>query len=130
MSRLWVPFRRAVALALIPAIVGACYTWEAARPTPAEYLQNRHAEEARLTRTDGARITVRNAELRGDSVTGITGGSLARGDTLRLVAIALADVQRMEVRTYSAGLTVGLIAVITLTLAIIASQIDIIPTIQ
>ena len=111
-------FRRAVALVLIPVVVAGCSSWQLAKPTPSEYLQSHRPNHVRVTRSDSARISLRTPELRGDSLWGIEGGSLARADTGRQVIVPLSDIQRMEVRRFSLAKTLGLYAVISVALLI------------
>lgn len=65
---------------------------------------------------------MRAPELRRDTLFGIVGGSLAKNDTLRRVAIPMSDVKTIAVEQFSAGKTFGLSLVILIPLAVIAGN--------
>jgi len=106
MRSLW---RRAIALILIPLVVSACYTWQLAEPTPAEYLETHNPKSVRIVHRDGSKIELQQPELRGDSIWGQAQvlGVLFSQDTVRGVTVAVSDIQRLEERRFSMLMTVG-----------------------
>ena len=87
-------FRATVAVVLIPLHLTACTTWRASTLGPTQLIAEEAPSEARVTRTDGARVTIRDPAIRADSIVGQGGG------------VAVADVQSIEVRRLSVGNTI------------------------
>ncbi len=113
------PWHRTLSAVLLAAYLPACTSWQMGTPSPETFVTTEHPERVRVTRTDGATLTLHAPFVRGDSLLGIRARGLAqpeRGDTLGL---PLSEVRRVDVRrTNTTGtllvVGVGLVAVIVI----------------
>ncbi len=90
--------------------MSACTSWRA-QTAPAPEVVSAHGDGAvRLVRHDGSVVVLRHPQVAGDSIAG------EMGDPPRRVAVATAEVQRVDVRRVNAartgGLTLGLLVVV------------------
>jgi hypothetical protein len=93
------PFSWLLRAALVAAMILAdgCYGWTTL-PAPAPNNPPQLAgKRIRVTRTDGLRIEIAGARIVGDTLRGVDAESLDRGSQVD-VAIALRDIQTLEVR--------------------------------
>ncbi len=95
-------YRRAIALVLAPAVITACQTWRVAELDPKSLVETKTPSEIRVTTPYGYRIEVAEPYVVGDS---ILGRKIRRGGPA--VAVALADVTRVETRRVNIAGTVG-----------------------
>jgi hypothetical protein len=96
---------------LVVVSAGACTSWhQQSAPTPQAVATN-SSRELRVTGRDHAVYLIRNATVVGDSIVGTTGSPGTR------VAVATADVQRIDARKVSGvrtgALTVGAIVLVS-----------------
>lgn len=103
---------RFFAAPLLALVLGmsACTSWRA-QTAPAPEVVSAHADDAvRLRRHDGSVVVLTHPQVAGDSIVG------ELGDPPRRVAVATADVERVDVRGLNAartgGLTLGIFAVV------------------
>ena len=79
---------RFVASVLIPCYLAGCVSWKTQEVSPKQALEERPADEARLTLIDGNRIVMEMPRVVGDSLTGVYAG--------RQMAIPLTAVTEVE----------------------------------
>ena len=91
---------RPVALALLVVHLSACSSWQLTTVAPPQLIAEEEPSQVRITRTDGEQVTIRNPEVRADSIVGEDR------------SVAVSDVQQLEVRRFRAGATVGLVLLI------------------
>lgn len=91
-----------VQLTLIVTYSTGCHSWQAVGASPAEYLQSHRVETARITRTDGTILEIRNPRVAHDSLTGLLPGRPP-------VSIPLTEVDSVVVRKANTGRTIALI---------------------
>ena len=108
--------QRAPRYALLGLCSLACTSWHAVRPTPANYLQHKTPQEIRLIRSDRSKVVVRNPIMVGDTLRGIVGPGLARGDLAHQIAIPMNDIRTIAVREFSTSKTLGVFILGTLLL--------------
>jgi hypothetical protein len=108
-------WRRLVSTLLLLTYLPACSTWQVGTPTPAQFVEQKKPHSIRVTRTDGSRITLTSPMVRNDSILGNSGA----GDPEHSVALALSDVQQVEVRKIATGKTLLLVGGILVAVAII-----------
>jgi len=89
---------------LLLAVLGACSSWRVQPVAPAQVLGQSPPSQVRLRLHDGRRVVVRQPVLRSDSVV-----SASPGDSS---ALAIAEVDSLEVRKGDAAKTIGLVALI------------------
>jgi hypothetical protein len=99
----------AVALAL-----AACTTWRPQTAPAPEVIAAHGNASVRIVRRDQSTIELRHPQVVGDSIVG------EAGDPPRRVAVATADVERVDVRKVSAARTGGLSVGVLLVVAIVA----------
>ncbi|HEX4813130.1 MAG TPA: hypothetical protein VFV66_10310, partial [Nonomuraea sp.] len=97
-------------------LFGACHTWRASSSPVAETLAGR-PDEVRVHRHDGSQITLLHPRLSGDTLLGDREAS----STTATVAVALNEIQSVEVRRFAALGTAGLIAGVGATALLIAA---------
>ena len=107
--------RRMLPLAL--ALLAGCQSWKSSNVSPAATLGDKPPTEIRVTTASG-RQTVHGPSIVGDSLVGATHGSPS---TAGRYAVALQDVQRIEVRRTDAVKTIALLGGVALTTAVIAA---------
>jgi hypothetical protein len=112
--------RRQTLLTLsIPLLLAGCGTWRAQNGPPSEVVPANTASRLRIVRHDRSTLELREARVVGDSIVGQAGDPPVR------VAVALADVERIDARRTSAartgGLTLGVFAVVVLVTAAAAT---------
>jgi len=95
------------------ALLGACTTWQA-RPVAHPGAPAFVARRLRVTRADGTALVMRNAHVRGDTLAGAAEPDGA------VVALALADVRRVEVRRANEVAGVALLSLAIAGVAIVA----------
>jgi hypothetical protein len=105
------PYRPGATLLL--AVLGACSSWRVQPAEPAQVLGQSSASQVRLRMHDGRRVVVRRPVLRSDSVV-----SASPADT---TAMAIADVDSVEVRRGDAAKTIGLALLIVGTPVILCA---------
>jgi hypothetical protein len=108
---------RSFSLLLIAAALplSACTSWRP-QTAPAPEVIAAHGEgSVRIVRRDQSTIELRHPQVVGDSIVG------EAGDPPRRVAVATADVQRVDVRKVNAartgGLSLGVLIVVTVVAA-------------
>jgi len=82
------PVRRALLAAGCALLLGGCVTWSD-QPAPLPTVQRTLHGPMRITRGDGYSVTLNEADVRGDSLIGLS-------TEYRRVAVPLADVKRLE----------------------------------
>jgi hypothetical protein len=131
---------RATASILLISYLPACTGWHTQSATPEEVVTTKHPEQVRITRQDGSQIKLLQPFIKADSVIGYYAGApksaqpqaeygkpeisaAVTPDSLKgRVAIALADVQTVEVEQVDPVKTVLLVgAVGLLIVAIVAA---------
>ena len=112
------PWRRVLSSALLVSYLSACSNWQVVGPTPEEYMRGHTPEELRVTRTDSSTIVLRAPRLQVDSLVGTSGGGMQREDSLRIVAIPLAEVRMAEVRESNTVMALGLVGLVMLVAAV------------
>ena len=111
-------FRRSTAVLLCGAVT-ACHTWQ---PSPSAIQQNDLKDSrVRVHMTNGARLEMRVARLDPDSLIGRDRGNR--------VAVALADIQRVDTAQFSSdgtavAVVVGVVAALGLFALVIAASGD------
>jgi len=114
---------REAALLLLSLHLYGCYTWRPTTLSPLQAIEDEKPAQVRITSMRGDRIVVHDPLIREDSVAGTaeayrrvelpaTGGAFAGGVDARAdtaAAIAISDIQMIEVRRRSGLRTVGLI---------------------
>jgi hypothetical protein len=105
-----------VALTLIVTYSAGCQSWQVVGPNPAEYLQSHIVEAARITRTDGTVLELRNPSVAHDSLTGLVPGT---PPTSLQVSLPLTEVDSLAVRKTNTGRTIALIGGIVAALGIV-----------
>ncbi len=113
MRRALQPLLPALAVA---TLLAACHTWRVSSSPVAETLAGR-PDEVRVYRHEGSQITLLHPRLSGDSLLGDPKAS----STTATVAVALSDIQSIEVRKFDALGTAGLIAGVGATAILIAA---------
>jgi hypothetical protein len=96
------PLRRATCAALLLTQLGACMTW---RPVPGTAGQQAAAEpisRARIRLRNGTELSLRDVDVRSDSVTGYSGSPRERR------ALSAGDVASIDRRQLSVGRTAAL----------------------
>jgi hypothetical protein len=104
--------RRFIGCILLPCYVAACVSWDVQEVSPEQALDEQQAKKARITLTDGSRITLAHLSVSGDSLTGFW-----RDDR---VSVPLARVS--EVAVYDLDV-VGTVVVVSLGVALLAAFI-------
>lgn len=107
------PLRTAVACLLLPLHLAGCTAWHVQPATPQSVI-SAAPNKVRLTLTTGDTVTIANPRIDADSVRSRT------TEAGRSTAVPLAQVQRIEVRGFSIGRTVGLTVGVVVLLAAIA----------
>lgn len=100
------PVRARLASLLLALYLPACGSWQLGAPTPAEFIEKERPSEVRVTRVDGSVIDLENPSIRGDSLLGTAGQSVAPYGSRQQVTIALSEVQTVAVRHTSELMTV------------------------
>lgn len=100
-----------VLLAALVLSAGACHSWNAqTRPAP-DVIAAQPGRTMRVTRHDQSVLVLANPQVVGDSLVGTA------GDPPQRVAVATADVQRIDTRSVNAlktgGLVMGTLLVVT-----------------
>lgn len=99
------------AAALLPAwLLQACYAWQTQPVAPRQAIEQRPLDRARLVRADRSAIVLTGPRIRGDSIAGLIG--------MEERAVALRDVSAVQIQRFSAGRTIGVVA-----LGILASTV-------
>lgn len=99
------------AAALLPAwLLQACYAWQTQPIAPRQVIEQQSLVRARLVGTDRSIIELTGPRIRGDSIAGLIG--------MEERAVALRDVSAVQIQRFSAGRTIGLVA-----LGILASTV-------
>lgn len=114
----------ALAITALSAMTTACYTWQATTtPTP-ESLSKKKDTEFRITSVRGGVLNLKGVHLRNDSILGYSGkATLGKGP--REVGLPTTDIARIESSAISAGLTVGAVVLVGISVgAAIASAMD------
>ncbi len=118
-SSTWLP-RLLVPLTLA-AWLSACMKWSATTDPMDQVLRDRQPKRVRVMMTDGRRFDLSNPTLDADSLVGYTDPSAAGTASGRL-AVARADVERLEVRKTDTALSILAVAgTATVVLVIIAA---------
>ena len=86
--------------ALLLAVLGACSSWRVQPVAPAQLLGQSSPSQVRLRLHDGRRVVVHQPVLRSDSVVSATPGDSA--------ALAIAEVDSVELRKGDPAKTIGL----------------------
>lgn len=89
---------------LTATLTAACATWQPRAQDPAEVVGTEAPNHVRLHLGDHEAVELRDPRVSGDSISGLTD---ARGGTR---ALALTDVTALDVRTFDAARTVGMVA--------------------
>ncbi|HEX8906250.1 MAG TPA: hypothetical protein VF771_15480 [Longimicrobiaceae bacterium] len=109
--------RRFFACSLAAALaLSACTSWRPQTAPAPEVVAAHGNGSVRVLRRDMSTIELRNPQVLGDSIVG------EAGDPPRRAAIAIADVQRIDVRRVSATRTGGL----TLAVLVVASAVAVV----
>lgn len=106
-------YRRAIAVLLAPAVVTACQTWRVAELAPRPLVETKAPSRIRVTTPDGLRIEVAEPHVVGDSILGRHDGHNGPA-----VAVALADVTRVETPHVNVAGTVGLTLLVGVVVAV------------
>lgn len=108
---------RALVVLVCLALLSACTGWHTRNAPPAQAVSEGNPRTVRITRTDGSTLVLRDPQVTGDSIAGVS----VRTDSR--VAVALTDVDEVQtrevsaLRTGGAALAVGLVTVSALTVA-------------
>jgi hypothetical protein len=95
--------RLLTATALLPAwLLQACFTWRTQPIAPRQAIEQRPLVRARLVGVDHRTIVLTGPRIRGDSVAGLIG--------MEERVVALRDVSAVQIQRFSAGRTIGLVA--------------------
>ena len=125
---------RAVAVLLAASLVSGCTAWKTSKQPPAQAVAARkEPPRVRVTTYDGRHVEMRKAVVSGDSLAGYASGAQAAAfDTLLggqvkkasgspvRVAVALAEIQKLEILQGDAVKTVLLVAGIGIVIAVLA----------
>jgi hypothetical protein len=116
-------FVSAIALLVACTLSGACTAWHATTLQPQRFSADTSPERARLTFSDGTRLTARHPVLVGDSLVWVHGSGAAPRDSARSAALA-SSIQRVEVHGVDAGRTIGLLVLLGGTALVVKSLIE------
>ena len=98
------PLARRVVAALLLVLLTACHSWQPTTVSPQRLIAEDQPSSVRLMLINGDTVTVENATLRNDSIVGATDAGAA--------AVASRDVRSVEVRSFSAGKTFGVVGLL------------------
>ena len=128
--RMFRRIRRTLAAVLLVACPVACSGWHTVSVSPRALLGEQHPDLIRVTTATNERIVVSSPEVSADTLKGATTrpGSeaspwIAQAESMWPVAIALADVTKVEVRQFSPTKTLIVVAAVPVTLAAIVAAI-------
>ena len=108
--------RSAVSAVLLAALfTSGCFGW-GTQPTPAPSSTQRLPDPVRITRVDTSTLLLRDAAVSGDSIVGYA------GDRQR-VAVALADVRKVEGQEVDFLKTAGTSFVVTLLIGVVTTAV-------
>ena len=93
--------RSPLATLLLLVYLPACTSWHVGTPTPSAFVQREHPQRARVTRTDGTQLMLKEPAVLWDTLL----GTLDNHDTIR-VTLPLSQVQSVAVRKFSAEKTI------------------------
>jgi hypothetical protein len=99
-------FQRATALFAATLTLSACYDWAVQRQPVGEIVTQERIDHVRITTADGAVRDLTHSRISQDSLFGVPSG----GDG-PVLAFALADIRKVEVRQEQPLRTIGLIVV-------------------
>lgn len=94
-------FGHGVRILAATVIAAACTSWSTTHAAPGAVVQE-NPQSVRVTRTDKSVLVIQQPSLRNDSIVGVA------DDGTTPVAVATADVERVETRKVSAKRTAGL----------------------
>jgi len=98
-------FERGVAVMLVSAQLSACSSWHVETVSPAEVVEDRQPAAIRVQHRDRRSEVLYLPEIRGDSLLGRREWNAKQSDR----AVALADVSGVATRRLSAARTAGLV---------------------
>ncbi len=117
MSGFTITFRRAIALVLTPVIIAGCYSWVAVEDVaPQTVVETKHPSRIKVETNGGDRIELLDPRIAGDSLVGDANGYS--------VAVALADVTRVETREAFVLGTLMVVGLVAGTVYVIATGIS------
>lgn len=116
------PKCRPVALVLLVVHLGGCYSWRPTTVAPPQVIEVEDPAQVRVTSVGCGRLVLSDPEIRGDSLAGLSevyaqvevaprGGAFGgevRTRTYSRAAVALSDIQEIEVRKASVLKTAAL----------------------
>ena len=101
----------AIALLVACTFSSACTAWHTTSLQPQRFSAEKSPEQARLTFSDGSRMTARHPVLVGDSLVWAQRTAEAPRDPARRAVLA-GDIRKVEVHEVDAGRTIGLVVVV------------------
>ena len=104
-------FVRVIALLMACTLSSACTAWHTTSLQPQQFSAEKSPRKARLTLSDGTRLTARHPVMVGDSLVWADGSSASPRDSTRSAVLA-SSVRRVQVRRVDAGLTIGLVMLV------------------
>jgi hypothetical protein len=114
------PMRFSTLPLLLAALAAGCTTWRPQTAPAPQVVAAQSDGSVRVLRRDQSTLVLRHPQVVGDSIVGDA------GDPPRRVAVATADVQRLEVRRVSAvrtgGLGIGVLVAVT-CVAVVAATV-------
>jgi len=104
-------FVRVIALLVVCTLPNACTAWHTTSLQPQRFSADSSPERARLTLSDGTRVTARHPVIVGDSLVWANGSGEAPRDSTRSAVLA-SSIRSVQVRRVDAGLTIGLVLLV------------------
>jgi hypothetical protein len=104
--------RREFVLALALVLAGACTAWHTTSLEPQRFSAEKSPELARLTLTDGTRLTARHPVLVGDSLAWMVRSGRSLRDSAR-TAVPTSSIRQVEVNRVAAGRTILLLGIVS-----------------
>ena len=112
-------FRRVVSALMLAVYLPACTSFQATSQPLAELTASpKPVGRVCITKRNGVRVEVWEPRVAADS---LVGASAASGAEARRIAIALADIQATEVRSFDAGKSIAMVVIAGGTLALLAA---------